>query len=86
MNKESIFYFDGGAKAFVIMNALLLFSAGVEKLDSKLWRSGNGAKVFLSLPYLIKPFAYPKILKISKMANIIVPLEFLFILSLFSNV
>ena len=72
IDKESMFYFDGGAKAFVIMNALLLFSAGSEKLESKLWRSGNGAKGFLSLPYLIKPFFYPRILKISKVANLII--------------
>ncbi|MBU78917.1 MAG: hypothetical protein CMD29_02190 [Flavobacteriales bacterium] len=86
INEESMFYFDGGAKAFVIMNALLLFSAGFEKLDSKIWRSGNAAKGFLSLPYLIKPFFYPGILKISKVANLIVPLEFLFLLALLSNV
>lgn len=82
INNESILYFESGPKAFVILNALILFSAGFEKLESELWRSGNAVKGFVSLPYLVKPFAYPKIKKLSKIGKLILPLEILFIFSL----
>ena len=85
IGQESFFYFEGGPKFFVLLNAIFLYSAGFEKLNSKLWLSGKAVEKFFSLPYLIKPFAFPKIKILSKVGNIIIVLELFLIFTLFSQ-
>jgi len=85
MDPHSFLHIEGAAKAFVLVNASLLFSAGYEKLESPIWLRGDAVKGFLSLPHLIKPWAYPNLLKLSKPGNFIVVLEFFFMFVLFTE-
>ena len=84
MHTESFFHIEGAAKAFVLINGVFLYSAGYEKLISPLWQKGKAVEGFLSLPYLIKPWAFLTIKKFSFLGNFIVLFEFLFIFSLFT--
>ena len=86
IDPSSIFHIDGAGKAFVLINAAMMYSAGYEKLRSKMWRSGKAIRGFVSLPHLIKPCFYPRILKISFLCSPILLLEFLFPFSLLTNV
>jgi hypothetical protein len=40
--------------SFFVSNALIMLSAGYEKIKSELWVEGKGATSFLSLPHLVK--------------------------------
>jgi hypothetical protein len=40
--------------SFFISNGLIMYSAGYEKLKSKMWLSGKGACLFVELPHLVR--------------------------------
>ncbi|WP_375560716.1 hypothetical protein ACE193_23980 [Bernardetia sp. OM2101] len=40
--------------SFFLANGIIMFSAGIEKIKSPLWRHGEGALSFISLPHLVK--------------------------------
>ena len=85
IDPHSLLHIQGAAKAFVLVNGAFMLSAGFEKLKSPLWLSGKAVEGFFSLPHLIKPWAYPNILVLSKLGNFIVVLEFFFLFALFTQ-
>jgi hypothetical protein len=51
---NSLFSVTEFFNSLFVSNALIMYSAGYEKLKSKMWLKGRGACLFVSLPHLVK--------------------------------
>ncbi|MCG2590660.1 hypothetical protein [Rhodohalobacter sulfatireducens] len=63
--------------SYFVLNGIIMFSAGYQKIKSPMWRQGKGAISFLNLPHLVKK---PFVPFIDKMESLIKPTGYLIML------